>query len=292
MSKRKQRVMPEENKPRTASKPRSGHSTLVARSMRKNFAGYVSRTVLLTTLLPLSFASLFGTLIAAAFFFPTGYDWRVRVISTLTSPRHNPRGCWLPAIGIMAAMLLVLPFAGYVAQRLRAITPRLARSAGLAFAFSFSLMLLAVPAQLAQPGIGLRWLHEFLARASAGMFILGMLCCCGCALKDRLRCFGGQGSLPAALALYWGSLTLLPIGCLASLGTLMLLGHQAGLTWTEDFRQSFRHTMLWQLAFWEWLGAGVAFAFLAGSGLLLPGSCGERRKGSGPASTSAEASMD
>jgi hypothetical protein len=89
-------------------------------------------------------------------------------------------------------------------------------------------MFLAVATQLAQPVIGLRWLHEFLARASAGCFIVGVLCCCGCALKDRLRSFEGQGSLPAALALYWAALTLVPIGCLASLGALMLLGQQAG----------------------------------------------------------------
>ena len=252
--------------------------TPAARSIQKHFSGNVSKTALLTRLLPLSFASLFGTLIAAALFFPGDYDWRVRVISHLTSPRHNPDGYWLPSLGIMAAMLLALPFAGYLAQRLHAIKPRLARSAGLSFAFGFALMVLSVTAQLAQPVIGLPWLHEFLARASAGIFVVGMFCCCACALKDRLHRFGGQRSLPAALALYWWSLTLLPIGCLAGIGVLVLLGHQAGQTWAEDFRQSFRHTMLWQLAFWEWIGAMVAFGFLTGSVLLLPVSWVEWRK--------------
>ena len=261
----------------------SGHLSLAARSIQNILTGHVSKTVLLTRLLPLSFASLFGTLIAAAFLFPTGYDWHVHVISDLISPHDNPQGCWLPSIGIMAAMLLVLPFAGYVAQHLRAITPGLARSAGLTFALSFVLMLLTVAMQLAQPDIGRWWLHEFLARASAGIFSLGMLCCCVCALKDRFRCFGGQGSLPAALAFYWVSLTLLPIGCLASIGALMLLGQQGGQMWAEDLRQSFRHSMLWQLAFWEWIGAGVAFAFLTGSVLLLPVSRRESRKSSASA---------
>lgn len=148
----------------------------MARSLQRSFTGHVSKSTLLTTLLPLSFASLFGTLSAAASFFPAGYDWRVHFISTLTSSRDNPQGCWLPSIGIMAAMLLVLPFAGYLTQRLGAITPCLARSAGLAFAFSFILMLLAVAVQFAQPVIGLRRLHEFLARISAVIFSLGMLC--------------------------------------------------------------------------------------------------------------------
>src|SRR6185436_17599094 len=111
--------------------------------------------------------------------------------------------CWLASFGIMAAMVLAMPFAGYVARRLQGIMPRLARSAGLAFALGFVLMFLSVVAQLAQPVIGLRWLHEFLARASLGSFALGMLCCCGCALKDRFRWFDGQGLLGATLAIYW-----------------------------------------------------------------------------------------
>jgi hypothetical protein len=52
------------------------------------------------------------------------------------------------------------------------------------------------------------------------------------------------------------SLTLLLVGCLASLGALMLLGHHAGHVWAEEFRQSFRHTMLWRLA--SLLGAAPA----------------------------------
>src|SRR6266536_1919320 len=119
------------------------------RSIQKLLTGHVSKAALLTKLLPLSFASFFGTLITAAFFFPGQYDWRQRVISHLISPRHNPHGYWLPSIGIAAAMLLAWPFADYVEQRLRAITPRIARSAGVAFALGFVLMLLAIVAQLA-----------------------------------------------------------------------------------------------------------------------------------------------
>jgi hypothetical protein len=267
---RRSGVMPEENKPRTARKPGFHRLALAARSIQNNFTGHVSKTVLLTRLLPLSVASFFGTLIVAALVIPTGYDWRVRVISKLTSPRDNPECWWLPSLGIMAAMLLALPFAGYVGQRLHATTPRLARSAGLAFAFGFVLLLLAVVAQLAQPVIGLRRLHQVLAGASAGGFILGMLCCCLCAVKDRLRQSGKQRSLPASLAFFWVSLTLLPIGAGAGIGILMLLGHIAGQTWAEDLRQSFRPTLLWHLAFWEWIGVVVAFAFLLGSVLLLP----------------------
>ena len=264
----------------------------VARSMQRHFAGHVTKTVLLTRLLPLSFASLFGALIVAAFFFPTSFDWRVRVISALTSPYSNPRGCWLAALGTMVAMLLILPFAGYVAARLHAIAPHPARSTGAGFALSFILTFLAVTLQLAQPVIGLRWLHGLLSAVAAGSFIAGMFCSSACALQERLRGSSRQGWLSGTLVLSWLSLALVPVGCLTGIGALILLGQQAGQTWAEDFRQSFRHTLLWQLAFWEWIGVGLGFVFMALSVLLLPASCGARRTRSGRASTPAEASVN
>jgi hypothetical protein len=244
--------------------------TLMPRAISNLLAGHVSKTALLTRLLPLSFALSFGTLIAASFYFPGGYDWGQRVISHLISPRYNPQVYWLPSIGIAAAALLVLPFAGYVEQRLRPIMPRLARAAGVALAAGFLLVLLAIVAQIAQPIVGLRWLHEFLARSSAAIFVVGMICCCLCTLKDQLRFFGGQRSLCTALAFGWGALTLFPIGCVAGIAALMLLGHQMDQAWAEDIRQSFRNTLLWQLGFWEWVGLVALFTFLAVSGLLLP----------------------
>jgi hypothetical protein len=240
------------------------------RSIQKFFSGQVSKTALLI-ILPLSFASFYCTVIAAAICFPERYDWRVRVISNLTSSRDNPEFYWLPSLGIVVMALLLFPFAGYVERRLHSIKPRAARSAGVAFAFSFVVLLLAVVAQLAQPLTGMGWLHEFLARAAAAAFAVGMVCCCLIALKDRLRLFGGQRLLCNALTFSWASLTLLPIVCLAIVGALVLLGHKADLAWAENIRQSFRHTMLWHLAFWEWAGAVGVTMFLTVSVLWLPG---------------------
>ena len=92
--------------------------------------------------------------------------------------------------------------------------------------------------------------------------------------------------------LSWLSLTLVPVACLAGIGVLVLLGQQAGLAWAEDFRQSFRHTLLWRLAFWEWIGFGSGFVFMALSVLLLPASCGERTSRAVRASLPAEAGED
>lgn len=254
----------------------SSRFTSPAQALGKSLLGHVSKSALLTRLLPLSCLSFFGAMSAAATFSPDGYDWRVRVISKLTSPDENPEGYLLPSIGIMAAIVLALPFAGYVSQRLHTIAPGFARSTGVAFAIGFVLMLFAMATQLAEPVVGMPWLHTPLAQAAGGFFVGGMLGCSLCALKDRLRIFGGEGALPRALSAYWIGITLLPVGLLALLGMLMFLGHQAGQAWAEDFRQSFRNTVFWRLAFWEWVGTVIAFAFLWGSVLLLPGSAEER----------------
>lgn len=234
------------------------------------FAGHVSKTMLLTVFLPLSIASFFGTLVISAFFPPVPYDWRVRTISSLTSPRDNPDAYWLPSIGIAAAALLLLPFAGYVEQHMRSVTPRIARVARVAFALAFILFLMAaLIAQPVHPWFGWKRVHESLARIAAVAFFLGILCCFASALLDRFRVFGGQRSLGAVSYCWvWG--TLLPVGCAVIIGTLQFLGHDANQAWAEQARQSFRHTMMWRLAFWEWVGAVALFTFVTITVLLLP----------------------
>jgi len=235
------------------------------------FAGHVSKKALLTMLLPLSIASFFGTIIVAALLFPVPYDWSVRAISNLASPRDNPGAFWLPCLGLVASAVLALPFAGYLEQRLRGITPRLARTAGVAFALACVLLLFTgIFPQQVLPMFGWTRMHEFLARSSAAAFFIGMLCCCICGFRDRFRVFGGQRFLSSALSYHWAWITLLPVGCLAMIGALQFLGHQADQAWAEQIRQSFRHTIMWHLAFWEWVGSVLIFMFMMVTVLLLP----------------------
>jgi hypothetical protein len=235
------------------------------------FAGHVSKTVLLGIFLPFSIASFFGTLVVATFYFPVPYDWTVRTMSKLGSPRDNPGVYWLPCLGLVASAVLALPFAGYVQQRLRVIMPRLSSTAGVAFALACVLLLLTglVP-QAVQPTFGWRGMHEFLVRSSAVAFFIGMLCCCVCAFRDRFRVLGGQRSLGTVLSYCWGCSTLLPIGCAAIIGALQFLGHQADQAWAEQARLSFRHTIMWNVAFWEWIGSVIIFMFMVVTVLLLP----------------------
>ena len=243
----------------------------MARRIQMVFAGYVSKKALLTTFLPLSIASFFGTVIVAAFYFPVRYDWTVRTMSKLGSPRENPGIYWLPCLGLVASAVLALPFAGYVQQRLRGIMPRLARAAGVAFALACVLLLLTgIVPQAIKPMLGWHGMHEFLVRSSAVAFFTGMLCCCICAFRDRSRNFGGQRFLGSALSCYWGWTTLLPVGCALIIGGLQFLGHQMNQAWAEEARQSFRHTIMWNVAFWEWVGSVIFFMFMVVTVLLLP----------------------
>ena len=245
--------------------------TFMARAIRKLLRGDVSKTRLLTMLLPLSFVASFGTLIVAAYLFPSHYDWQRRVISDLTSPRANPDFYWLPTLGIAVSALLSLPFAGFMERGLHGIAPRLARTIGVAFALGFVLLMLAcvaVPSH--KPSmLFLRRLHETSARGFAVAAGVGMLSCCWCAMKDRLNARGGQKSLRPALAYLWLSLTLVPIGCLAIAG-ILVFGHNLHQEWADTVREWFRHTPMWRLAFWEWFGIVAFFAFMMVSALLLP----------------------
>ncbi len=240
----------------------------MSRWVRNFFSGQVSRTTLLAGLL-LGFASFFSTVIAGMALYPGDFDWRRRVMSRAISPHHNPDAYWIPALGVVAAALLFLPFAGYVEQRLRAVTPRSARWVGGAFTLGILLFIgVGVPLPADMPR-GFRRLHEVFARASAGALAVGMVGCCWCAFKDWFRSWGGQRLLRERLVFCWLSLPLMLVGFGLICG-LMLLGREAEMAWALQAGDVLRPTMFWQLAFWEWVGVVAFFGFLFVSALWLP----------------------
>lgn len=231
--------------------------------------GDISKNMLLCAVLPLALASFVGTVAIGISMFPGQYDWKKQVLSRVISPSANPEGFWVPSLGIMATALLILPFAAYAERRLRAISPGIARWAGMALALGFLLCVsVAVPLS-AEPGLFLRLLHKGLAGTAFAVIAVGVFCCYACALKDGLRGLGGRRSLGLKLGFCWSLLTLVPIGCgLAMLVTR--LAQRAGQAWAVEVCAAVRPTMFWQLAFWEWLGIGILFAFFFVSVLLLP----------------------
>jgi hypothetical protein len=224
------------------------------------------RKRILAVLLILIFLSFFGTLGVTAWMFPGNYDWRYRVISNLLSPRDNPAHYWMPACGISVAALLMLPFAGYLRWYLKIAAPHAALVSSGAFMAGILALICAslVVPQHAHSVLGIRRLHEFLARSSAGFIAIGMLCGCWCAWKGRGRTLFG-----ARLFWTWSCLTLLPLVGLVSSECLLLLT-RLKLAWTMPIRAALRHSVFWHLGFWEWTGAAAVFVFLCAAVFLTP----------------------
>lgn len=229
--------------------------------------GNVSRSTLLFILLPLSYVSLLITLFIAARRFPVPYDWGRRVISHLISPRYNPDGFLISSLGMAVAALLALPFAGYLERRLQAVAPRLSRWVGVGFGIGIILVVaVTLPFNIPAMPVGVRWVHEALAQAAGICIITGMICCFVCGFRDR---FYGRKKLRRRLVVTWLLITLLPLVSGLLLGSLRIF-QKAGIEWAVQLRMSFNQSVLWQLAFWEWIAVVSFLVFMLVSVMLLP----------------------
>lgn len=238
--------------------------------IQKYISGNVSRHVLLTVLLPLSFSSIFGTLFIAAQYYPGGYDWQREVISHLISPRYNPDGYLVPLCGMAASALFCLPVASYIAVRLQPISLRLSQwvSVGLGLGI-FLVVTVTLPFNVESMPKALHWVHEGLARVGAVGVVGGMLCCSICGMKDWFRCFGGQRTLHPVMVFTWVSFTVVPIVC-GVLSGILKVARKADVAWAVAIRAELKQTAIWQLAFWEWVGIVGFVIFMTLSVMLLP----------------------
>jgi hypothetical protein len=220
----------------------------------------------LVLLLALIFLSFFGTLSLSAWMFPDNYDWRYRVISSLLSPRDNPRHYWVAASGLALTAVLMLPFAQYLRRHLQSIAPRMAKMSAAAFTIGIVALVSAcfVVPQHVHETFGIRRLHELLGRTAAGCFAVAMLGGCWCARNGR-----AQNSTAATLFWIWSLVTLLPLIGLFSSEALLLLTRLEP-SWASPIRNALRHSVFWHLGFWEWTAAVAIFAFLCAAVLLRP----------------------
>jgi hypothetical protein len=237
--------------------------------MRILLRSIFQRKPILAVLLGLIFLSFFGTLSIAAWMFPENYDWRYRVISNLLSPRDNPNHHWLAAAGVVLAGLFMLPFTCYLRRTLGTISPRMARVSAGAFLIGIIALIcdcLVVP-QHVHALLGIRRLHEFLARSAAGFMAIGMLGCCCCAWRGRTR------DLPAGVFWIWSLVTVVPLAGVLCSESLLLLT-QLRPAWAVPIRRMLRHSVFWHLGFWEWTGAVAVFTFLCAALFLTPAQSG------------------
>lgn len=232
--------------------------------------------MLLTVLLPLSFISIFSTLVIAARYFPGSYDWKRQVISHLISPRHNPDGFLLPSLGMALSAVFALPVAGYVSQRLREVSPRLSHWVGVGLGVGiFLVVTVTLPFNTPSMPESVHWVHEALARIGAVGIVGGMVCCCVIGLRDR---FGGRRSLDPRLVASWACLTLVPVLC-GILSGILKFSRKAGFEWAIQLRLELKKTMLLELAFWEWVGVVGFVFFMVISVMLLPAQVKKLREG-------------
>ena len=240
------------------------------RLLKSRLRDVLYRKAVLSALLALIFLGFFGTLGLSAQMFPKNYDWRYRVISNLLSPRDNPSHYWLPACGIIVAAVLMLPFAGYLHRNLEIASPRAARvSAAALIAGIFSLIsaCLVVP-QHVHDVLGIRRLHELIARSAAGFMAIGMLAACWCAWKGFRK-----NLLQKRLFWTWSLVTLPPLTGIFLSECLLVLTrlHPA---WAMPIRSVLRNSVFWHLGFWEWSGSAAVFVFFCAAVFLIPAANG------------------
>jgi hypothetical protein len=242
------------------------------------FLPNLSRRMLLIWAIPLIFISYFGTLACAAILSPVTYDWRYRVISNLISPRNNPAFHWIPTFGITIAGLLLMPFTGYIYQRLRLASPVGAVIGTVGFLSGATLLILASLIVPQHPHLngGSPRLHEMLGRTSALGIGVGMISFCVSALRGYLIPGIGKKLFKRELLASWILVTLVPLVSAAASECLLLLAG-AHLPWSVEIFHALRDSVLWHLSFWEWLGSAAVFLFLLGSALFLPQNIAVRR---------------
>jgi hypothetical protein len=220
----------------------------------------------LAALLALIFVAFFGTLALSAWMFPKNYDWRYRVISNLLSPRDNPSHFWLPACGIILAAVLMLPFAGYLHRNLKIASPRAARVSAGAFIAGIIALICAclIAPQHVHDVLGIRRLHELIARSAAGFIAIGMLSACWCAWKGFRK-----NLLHGRLFWTWSLMTLPPLAGIFLSECLLILA-RLNQAWAMSIRSVLRNSVFWHLGFWEWSGSAAIFVFLCAAVFLIP----------------------
>jgi hypothetical protein len=208
-------------------------------------------------LIPLILASYFGGLTLAICLFPGPFDWRTKAMSKLLYSTNNPHYHAVGAVGVAVAGVSMIPFAGYIGSRLRAISPIAASLGALIFGAGVLSLILGVLIVL-QP------YHEVFARSAGISLGLGIAVFYLCALRglstrpierDALR-----RTVPA-----W-SLTV-PLALLILVLRLLAAAH---FQWPNPIYRAMENRSLWHLGFWEWIGSGAAFLFLLGAALYLP----------------------
>jgi hypothetical protein len=219
--------------------------------------GRLNRQTLLRINLPLILMSYFGSLILSIWLFPGPFDWRTRSMSKLLYPRNNPHYHFVAAVGIAVTGIAMIPFAGYIASRLRTISSIMASIGALIFGAG-ALSLICGALIVFQP------YHDIFARSAGICLGLGMLVFYWCALRGPfLR--ANERETWRRTVLLWS--LIVPPALLVVILRLLTAVH---FLWPNPIYQAITNRSLWHLGFWEWIGSIAGFFFLLGATLYLP----------------------
>src|SRR5438034_7915354 len=94
--------------------------------------------------------------------------------------------------------------------------------------------------------LGIRRLHEFIARSTAGFIAIGMLTVSWCAWKEFRK-----NLLDGRLFWSWSLVTPLPLAGVFLSESLLVLTRLKP-EWAMPIRNALRHSVFWHLGFWEW----------------------------------------
>jgi ACR3 family arsenite efflux pump ArsB len=194
----------------------------------------------------------FGSLLFAAASFPTGYDWRQTVMSSLASPRENPTAYRIASYGLAASGLVLSLLGFYVRRSLKTYAPKWSWWACMFFFLGGILLTISA---LIRPGhttvLGLRKAHAKIAQAAGVGFGTGM----ALTLPAILR-------LPVRRA--WVRVTTIVLVVVPMTVYLLCRIFLApGEPYIPASAHPTLHALLGSLSFWEWVGSVSVYLFLA-----------------------------
>ena len=229
-------------------------------------SGNLTKKVVLTVWFPLLAACYFGTLTIAAWFSPTGYEWRRNAISRLLYPAYNPNFYRVASAGVAATGLLLIPLAGYFQRQMSVVSGLFARAAAFALRLGAAGLILAglIVSHPANGTSAFPRLHEMFARMAAVSVGVSVIAFWICAAKGYL-------TETADCAEWRRSAICLSAVALPALSiALVRVAVGMHLEWSNPLYRELQNRALWHLALWEWLGSVAVFLFLLSAAMCLP----------------------
>jgi hypothetical protein len=208
---------------------------------------------------PVAMGMMGAGLWASLSHFPTQFDWRYQVVSSVISDVDNPNGNHFLCIGLGVVSAMLFPLGRYLALRLSISGPKLAAIASHTFRMGVvTTGLVALERGLFHDlSRELHKAHEYLALiAFAGLFTSVT-----CFWYLALRSYFSSSKWPAFSQVGFFFATAAPLlGAALSQAYLYFVPNQLG--WVGPHWATLGVPVYLSLAFWEWIATVAVFTYL------------------------------